>query len=433
MGVSIVLILIVVLVAIPARLVFAPLGGAGTPAQMMGIGMLVWWVGLRVANARSAPKLTRVQWGVLTFLASIAVSYVVAATRPVAGLELSAADRGLIGALALVGMALVTVDAPNRLSDLDRILRRLSWAGCFVACVGLAQFVTGQSLVGGIDIPGLTPNSELAALDARGGLNRPAGTATHPIEFGAVLTMILPVAIHYALYDHHRGRVARWLPVGVMAVAVPLSISRSALLSMAVALGLLLVTWPRMLRLQASAVSAVLIAGLYVLVPGLLGTLTGLFTGISSDTSAKSRTDSYGIAFDFIQRSLLFGRGFRTFLPSYRILDNQYLLTTIETGLVGLAVFGYLLVAAIWTGARARRLAVDPQTRDLAQALTASVTAAACSFALYDAFSFSMAADILFVLIGTVGALGRLVAAGSQQAQAARPEQETAAAPQPNR
>jgi hypothetical protein len=55
-----------------------------------------------------------------------------------------------------------------------------------------------------------------------------------------------------------------------------------------------------------------------------------------------------------------------------------------------------------------RRRSADPATRSLAQALTASIAAAACSFALYDAFSFPMAASLLFLIMGCVGALARV-------------------------
>ena len=48
---------------------------------------------------------------------------------------------------------------------------------------------------------------------------------------------------------------------------------------------------------------------------------------------------SYAIAGEFIGRAPIFGRGFSTFLPSYRILDNQYLGLLIETGIVGLVAF----------------------------------------------------------------------------------------------
>jgi len=400
---------LVVLVAIPARLVFAPLGGAGTPAQILGVLMACWWFLTKVGGFPPREQTQPVQWAVLAFYASLLASYIAATTRPIPPIEVSAADRGMISGLAFAGMALACASAPSTLGQFDVLMRRLTWVGFTLALVGLLQFATGQQLVDHIQIPGLSANSDLAVMELRGSLTRPAGTATHPIEFGAVLTMILPVALHYALHDTHRRPLKRWLPVGAIALAVPVSISRSAIVSTVIVLVLLMPTWPRQTRIRGCVAIMGLATVLYVLVPGLIGTLIGLFTGISGDTSTKSRTDSFGLAMEFIQRASIWGRGFRTFLPSYRILDNQYLLSTIETGVVGVLAFGGLLATAVVTTVRARRRSRDMRTRSLAQSLTASVTAAACSFALYDAFSFAMAASLLFVVLGMSGALGRLV------------------------
>jgi hypothetical protein len=63
---------------------------------------------------------------------------------------------------------------------------------------------------------------------------------------------------------------------------------------------------------------------------------------------------------------------------------------------------------ALSTARRARRLAVDPEMRDLAQCLAASVAAGAVAFATLDAFSFPVVSGLTFLLIGCVGAIWRL-------------------------
>ena len=130
-------------------------------------------------------------------------------------------------------------------------------------------------------------------------------------------------------------------------------------------------------------------------VPGLLGTLTGLFTGISGDSSAQSRTDSYALAAAFISRRPIFGRGFLTFLPSYRILDNQYLGLAIETGVVGVATLLFLFLCGIFIGprhspAQSPRM---PAIRSLANSLAASVASAAASFRIVRRIFFSDGGD----------------------------------------
>ena len=109
---------------------------------------------------------------------------------------------------------------------------------------------------------------------------------------------------------------------------------------------------------------------------------------ISSDSSAASRTDSYGLAWDFIQRYPLTGRGYGTFLPSYRILDNQYLLSMIEIGFLGLVALLFVFLCALGCAAVARRHLSDPRRRDLMQSLFASILSVAVGFAFFDALSF---------------------------------------------
>jgi O-antigen ligase len=404
--------LIVLLIAIPSKLIFAPLGSAGTPAQMLGLLLAVLWAVTRVmpGNARAPVEPVRVM--MLVFLGAVVASYLAAVSRPIEPLEVSAADRGLLSVLSWFGMFIAAADGLTSRADLMTVLRRLSIAGGCLAALGLVQFVTSMPLVNYIKIPGLTTNADLNSEIDRNGLVRAAGTAIHPIEFGAVLTMILPIALHFAMRDTHRSVLARWWPVAAIAAAVPISISRSAIVSAGVVLLFVLPTWSRQVRWRAYGLIVVLTVWLYLTVPGLIGTLRGLFTGISTDTSTQSRTDSYNLAWDFIGRAPFFGRGFRTFLPSYRILDNQYLGVLIEMGFVGLAAVIGLFVVAVVSRIQLRRRSTDPDVRSMAQALAAAVAATAISFALFDAFSFTMAASLLFLVLGCSSALGRLAREG---------------------
>ena len=67
-----------------------------------------------------------------------------------------------------------------------------------------------------------------------------------------------------------------------------------------------------------------------------------------------------------------------------------------------------LFATALATARRARRLAVDPEIRDLAQCLAASVAVGAVAFGTLDAFSFPIVSGLTFLLIGCVGAVWRL-------------------------
>ena len=399
---------VVVLVAVPSRLVFAPLGGAGTPAQMLGMALAVWWVTLAIGQRRRATLVWQpLRVTMLLFAAAVIASYVAAATRPIESAELRSADLGLLSVISWIGVLFVAMDHVGSRARLDTLLRRVAVAGGALATLGLLQFVTKLPFTNLIQIPGLSSNNALVSVSSRSGLTRPAGTALHPIEFGAVLTMILPLALHYAMTDSGKTMLRRWYPVAAICVAVPISISRSAIVSAIVVLAFLVPTWTKSVRRRAYLALTVLSGTLYLLVPGLLGTLTGLFSGLSSDDSAKSRTGSYDLAGAFIGRAPMFGRGYSTFLPTYRILDNQYLKILVEAGVVGLITLLALFASGVLTARTVRRLAPDPQTRQLAQALAASVASALVSFALFDAFSFPMASSLIFLLLGAIGAARR--------------------------
>lgn len=409
-----------ILVFIPSRLTIGPLGGAGSPALLIGLGAMAWWIYYQLQ--RSMPTKSRAQPVRIAFFimaAAFLMSYVVAMTRTINSAEASTANLGMLGLFAVGGILLVANDGIPTRSRFNVLVRRVVLTGGALATLGVIQFITGQSWVDKLTIPGLSLNQSLAGLSQRAGFNRPAGTALHPIEFGAVITMILPLAINLALTDRSRNALRRWFPVLAIALATVMSISRSALVGAVLGIIVLAVGWPPLIRRLAVLVTGVFAVGVFVTIPGMVGTLTGLFTGIGDDTSASSRTGSYEIAAEFIHRSPVFGRGFSTFLPGYRILDNEYLLLMIEVGVVGLACFIGLLTTAFFCARFVRRFGADAATRQMGQAFAASVSVGVTGFALFDGFSFPMSSGMLFLIVGLCGAFLRLVRQNDEQPELA--------------
>jgi polysaccharide biosynthesis protein PslJ len=397
---------IAMLLLLPARYVFAPLGAAGTPAQMIAIVIALWW-GSHWMSRTKARKLGRqpVTRTMLLFTTAVLISYIVATTRSIDTLELNATDRSLLSLLGWLGVVLVAGTLIPVRHRLDQLLRRTVTFGTLLAALGDLQFLTGRTFTEYLQIPGLSENEDLTSVLEREGLNRAAGTAVHPIEFGVVITMLLPIALHFAVHDLHRPAWRRWLPVAVIAMAIPASVSRSSILCGSIVMGFLLPTWETMMR-RLAYLALVVGGGLvFVGVPGMLGTLLQLFSGISEDSSARSRTDSYGVAVDFISRTPMFGRGFSTFLPAYRILDNQYLGSLIEVGVFGVLSLLGLFITGILSALLVRHRSHNPNTRSLALSLAAAISAGATSFAFFDAFAFSMISGLMFYLLGMINAL----------------------------
>lgn len=409
-AVSVLTAYLVLLYVIPADRTIGALGGAGAPAALLGLGAGLWWcwyqLGRRDATEDRSARPVRVALSL--FLGAALASYIVAMLRPLPLPEVSGADLGLVRLLALAGILLVANDLIPDLDRLRVLLRRLIAAGALFATLGLVQFVLGRSLVDTIVIPGLNASQDFSAVQDRSGFARAAATAMSPLEYAAVLSMILPIALAFAVADTSRSRWRRWLPTLLIITALALSASRSAWLGLALGVVVLVPTWSPAVRLRAAVAAVAGLAALYLFVPGMVGTVRGLFQSIGNDPSATSRSNSLDAVGDIIARSPVLGRGFGTFTPSYRILDNQYLLTLVELGLVGLVALIGLLATGIILAVDARTWPADALTRQLGPALAASVLVGAVFTGLFDALSFRMAGGTLFLLLWLCGAYWRL-------------------------
>lgn len=417
-AVSLLTVYICLLLAVPAPMVVGPLGSAGSPATILAIGGFCWWLWFHIqrdhviTTGRQPVRVVMLAW-----LIVMVVVYVHAMSQPIPADEISPADSGLLRLIGMAGLVLVANDGVPGLYRHRALARRLVLGVSLVAALGIVQLATKRLWVDEISIPGLTPGASSWTLATRSGLIRPSGTATHPIEYGMVLTTVLPLAMALARSSPSR----RWLyrvGLGVIGVSVLLAISRSAMICAAVAVTVMVMSWPLMAKLRALLFVGVVAAVVFVTVPGVLGTITNLFTGIQNDASVDSRTGSYDIAGEFIARHPFLGRGFGTFLPKYWILDNGYLGLLIEGGVVGLV--GLLLVISVGgiAARHAAHAARDPFDAEIARALVASACAGAAGLAFFDTFAFPQSAGIFFLLIGMAGASWRLT--GAREARRAR-------------
>jgi polysaccharide biosynthesis protein PslJ len=410
---------VVVLVLIPPTYIFEPLGAVGTPATVTALIALMLWV-LAVVLPGEYLWRTAVPVRVIVGLlvGTIFLGYAAAHVRYVPGDEVLASDRALLQVLSWAGVALMAAEGLRDRAEVYRVLRLLVAMVAVMAVVGFLQFRAGIDLATLADrIPGLHQNADLVSIQDRGGFRRPAGTATHPIEFGCVIAMALPIALHLARFDVTRSPIRRWLPVAAIAIGIPVAVSRSAVLAAAVAAVVLLVGLDPKLRPRALGAAAAFILVIYATTPGLLGTFRNLFVHADSDPSIALRRSDYQVAEEFVRQSPLIGRGPGTFLPdTYIVLDNQYLMSAIEIGLVGLLVVIVYLLAAAFIGRGFRHRTRDPATRDLGQALAATSLASAVSAFTFDGFSFLMFAGIIPLCLGLGGAIWTMVRSAQRRA-----------------
>ena len=161
--------------------------------------------------------------------------------------------------------------------------------------------------------------------------------------------MVLPLAIHVA-FQRHPGRSPAglwWTCVGLIGGGLMFSVSRSAILGVAAA--------------GSSSSSAGRpgggcgwrspVLGFLVVIkfvsPGLLGAFFSLFQNAGQDSSVQWRTHDYATAKELISQHLWLGRGIGTwYAPKHEVFDNQYLLTLVDSGVIGLVAFVGIFVAA---------------------------------------------------------------------------------------
>jgi O-antigen ligase len=409
-AVTLLTVYVILLMYIPSALVLAPLGGAGGPATMLAAALVAWYVLLWLHPTSGLDRGSQpIRLAALAFAGATLAAYVSANRHALSVVQQNGVDRGLILTLGWLGVLVLAADGITAWDRLQTLLHRVVIGASVMAAVGITQFVTGLNLGTFIVIPGFTTKVPFVDLLSRDGINRPSATAAHPLEFAAVLLICLPIALHQARFAAAGTRLRRWLQVALIGGALPITVSRAALLGIAVVSVTTLPTWPKRDRRIAYVFLAGGLAGLWVALPRMVSLFYQLFTHIGNESSSQSRILAYSASVPFIAHHPWFGQGFQTFLPlNYFFVDDQYVTTLIETGFAGLLTLLALLATGWFVIRHARRRATDLARRDLLQSLAAAVAAAAASFATFDAFSFEIAAGLTFLVLGCAGAAWRL-------------------------
>lgn len=406
---------LVLLYGIPATQRIGPLGALGVPALLFASFAAAWWAASRFVPAvTSASGVQPLRGAMLGWLWYQLATIVIAHTRSLTGLEQSASAREAIVLTCTAGLALAVMDGVTSFERLETLMRRLVWGVGGMATVGLLQFVTGHQIV--FALPGLSTGRMRLGLASRSIFNRPYGTALHPIEFSVMLASLLPLALYVALEAEQGSKRQRWAIAASVAIAlgIPLSISRSGFVTFVAAMGLIAFGWTWRRRLQAGMIALMAVPFLWMLVPGLVGTIRGMFVGLEDDASIQGRIEDVPRVFDVIREYPWFGLGAGTFsVDDYFLVDNQFWVSTMETGIVGIVLLFALILLAIVMAVTSRhhRLAT-PRSSHLGFAIAAGILGLTVSLFTFDALFYSVLRGTLFLLIGAAGALWRLTRDG---------------------
>ncbi len=418
------------LLCIPTRLVVPQIGAPGTPANLVAIAGLLLWVCFTVGglNHRRGWSPTRVTVAILTccVLFSYSIGHITGWYQPAdihqssdrlwrsvpldqlnVAME-SASNRGLLALAGWLGVVLLTAEAPRSWKDLERIVAWIVGFGTFVAALGFLQYFTGADVASWFRIPGLSSLMEQNTF-TRSVVNRVVVTAGHPIELGVVMAGILPLALHRSL---HLRKAIPWVQTIMISAVVLMSVSRSAIVVMAVALVVLLLGWPMRRRVWAIIIVPIAAVAARAVFPGLLGTIQSLFTNLADDPSIAGRTADYEVVIRMVSERPFFGQGLFTWVPFYfRTLDNQALMFLLELGIVGTAAFVLLVATHLIVSLSARTRITDPRSNHLPLAVAASLAGVLTAFFTFDALSFRIVAGLTFLLVGLAGAIWHLARA----------------------
>ena len=181
---------------------------------------------------------------------------------------------------------------------------------------------------------------------------------------------------------------------------------------LAVSAAILAILKPQAAR-QALPYVLPLLVAIQIALPGTFSTVRALFLpsgGLVEEQAAATvgsgRVASFGPAVDEASRHPFFGRGFGTRIVGVLepkknsfILDDEWLSSTLEIGLVGVVAWAWIFLRFCSRAIRASRGGDDDEHWLLA-ALAASVASFAVGMVFYDAFSFIQVTFLMIILLG---------------------------------
>lgn len=292
------------------------------------------------------------------------------------------------------------------------VLKTLVGGSAVVAFFGLVEARTGYNLFDNIRsvLPILTFEGPLVEEGiARAGRLRVYASSQHPIALATMFVMTFPLALYLS---RHTGR-RRWMLASVLIGLGAIStVSRTSITTLA-AVGIVFL-WLRgaeVRRLWPLVLPALIVV--HLALPGAIGGIRQAFSPpgglVQNQTVYGGRVsgERLGPELERIMANPAFGAGYGTRITTgrtqnARVLDNEWLGTAAETGLVGLFAWLWLFVRLVRrAGREAKR---DRSSRGwLLAALASSVAAFATGMLTYDAFSFIQVTFVLFI-VAAVGA-----------------------------
>ncbi|WP_432561339.1 O-antigen ligase family protein [Kineococcus sp. SYSU DK003] len=399
-----------------------PLNSNGSPGRLfslvcLGLAVLTVITAARRRSDDEDPQWSLVGGTLVLYLAAATWSYGVAVMHPLDASETAGALRSLVGAFGITGVGVYTWLVLRERRDVGRILgwivgmaavsvvvAALSWLGV----VNWASLIRSTPLVE--NTPTLRNVTRLDFLRAR-------GTGEHPIEFSLATTAALPLAMHLARYASTVGRRRLAVLASVVLVAgVPLAVSRSAILGLAIAVVVGVSIWPLAQKFAALVVGFLGLLAMFAFVPTLTESLTAIFRDAAEDNSVTGRLSDYALVEQMFRQNPVLGLGAGVYRPETGgvFLDNTWLGTLIGGGAVGVVVFALLFLVAAGVAWDRSVLAADAADRSLNRALLAVLGVVLMGTFTSDLTSFPQPTVLLMITLGLLASRAGRTAPGGE-------------------
>lgn len=275
--------------------------------------------------------------------------------------------------------------------------------GTLVAIHGVYQYIIGVQI----------PTTWLDATES-GVRTRVFSIVGSPNVLGSFLVLVIPITVSQVLSV--RGRPQKYfyvLCLAPMVLSLIFTYSRGAWLAMFGAFVIygLIYNWRILLALGAAAYAAP------KLIPGISSRIAYMLSPAYLLSSARAgRVARWNMAMDKVKNHPLTGEGFGRFggavaarhIPSSIYVDNFYLKTAAESGIIGLAALVWLFVNGVRCALNSYRRLTDPYLKGLAGGLIAGLLGVLLHNGVENIFEVPMMSTYFWLLLGMTAALPHL-------------------------
>ncbi|MCL6558846.1 MAG: O-antigen ligase family protein, partial [Firmicutes bacterium] len=297
----------------------------------------------------------------------------------------------------------VGVNLPDNQQQIKRFTACLVFACTVAALYGIGQYIAG------VPVPANWVDQAEAGVRSRA-----FSVVGSPNILGSLTALVLPLSIAgFFTASTWRPRLGYTFATSTLVLCLFLTYSRGAWLAAFIGLVIFaLLTNPRLLWAVGAVAAAAPIAS-----PGIAGRLLYLFsTGYLVSSERSGRVARWQAAVEKLLQHPVVGEGFGRFggavatraIPGSFYVDNFYLKTAAESGLLGLATLVWVFASAWRAGYRAFAVLSRPAEKTLAAAILSGLTAVLLHNLVENVFETPLMSTFFWLLLGFLLALPKL-------------------------